>query len=96
MPDPLAFVDSPPHPVSWHAEPKSAQVTPLFCGSFCTVAMNCCVVLMGTLGAGGETVTTRTGVVLTVMFASSDLLMSATDVAVSVTAIGDGAEVGAV
>jgi hypothetical protein len=40
-PDALEVVDSVPQDVSWQLEPNSTQVTPLFCGSFCTVAMNC-------------------------------------------------------
>jgi hypothetical protein len=49
-----------------------------------------------TLAVVGDTATPITGTELTVIVASSDLLPSVTEVAVIVTAVGEGAEAGAV
>lgn len=60
-----------------------------------TVAVNCCVPPRGTVGAAGVRVTFTTGAVM-VMVALDDLLLSSTEVAVSVTVGGLGTASGAV
>ena len=61
------------------------QVTPLFVGSLVTVAVNCAVVLMLTVGFCGLT---DTATAATVMVALLDTLGSATDVPVTLTCKG--------
>src|SRR5438552_10859377 len=61
----------------------SVQFTPLLLGSFATVAVNCCVVFTLTLAVGGETDSPIAGV--TVRVAVADFVVSATDVAITVT-----------
>ena len=73
--------------------PFTLQVTPRFCKSFCTVAVNCCVAEMFNEAELGET-DTLTGAV-TVIIADAFFDVSATEVAVSVTAAGLGAVAGA-
>jgi hypothetical protein len=60
---PIEFVvESVPHPGEQEAPPcASAQVTPLFAGSFWTVAINCRVLLSTTLVEVGETETEIAG-----------------------------------
>jgi hypothetical protein len=69
------------------------HVTPRFCESFCTVAVNCCVVEIFSEAEAGET-DTLTGAV-TVIVAEAVFEVSATDVAFSVTVAGLGAFAGA-
>lgn len=70
------------------------QVTPPFCGSFVTVAVNACVEPEVTVAVLGATETVTAG---TVIVAEDDLLGSACDVAVIVTvSVLDGGVVGAV
>lgn len=77
--------------------PKSTQVTPFFCGSFCTVAVKFWLAPVGTVADVGDTITTiAPGAGVTVIVAAADLVLSATDVAVSVTTGGDGTLAGAV
>ncbi len=72
-----------PHPGEHEVPPwVSAQVTPLFAGSFRTVAVYCCVALTGIRAAPGETETLIAGIV---MVAEPVLEESATEVAVRVT-----------
>src|SRR5436309_12985095 len=72
----------------------SVQFTPLLLGSFVTVAVNCCVLVTLTLALVGETVTAIGGV--TVAVAVADFVVSATEVAVTVTCGGVGTAGGAV
>jgi hypothetical protein len=76
--------------------PESTQVTPLFCKSFCTVAVNVCVVATARLTVAGDTVNRTDGTGPSVIAAAADLVRSVTDVAVSVTLLGVGAVIGAV
>jgi len=73
-----------PHPGE-HGVPLcvSVQLTPLLLGSFVTVAVNCCVPVTPTLAVAGETDTPAAAVTVTV--AVADLVVSATDVATTVT-----------
>ena len=73
--------------------PFTLQVTPRFCESFCTVAVNCCVAEMFSEAEAGET-DTAIGAV-TVIVADAVFEASATDVAFSVTEAGLGALAGA-
>jgi hypothetical protein len=43
IPDGLVDAESVPHIEPMHPAPDKAQVTPLFCASFVTVAVNCAV-----------------------------------------------------
>ena len=70
------------------ATPFTLHLTPRFCESFCTVAVNCWVIKTPKLVEVGTT-DTLIGAV-TVMVAVPLLVPSATDVAVSVTAAGFG------
>jgi len=75
--------DSVPH-VGEQAVPLcvNVHVTPLFAGSFVTVAVKFCVALTTTLAEFGETETVMAG---TVMLVEADLVGSATALAVMVT-----------
>ena len=75
-------------------EPDSAQVTPLFCASLETVTMKFLVAFTFTVAEGGTTLTLMAAV--TEIAAVAVLVPSAIDVAVSVTAFGEGAFAGAV
>jgi hypothetical protein len=72
--------------------PVAVQLTPLFCGSFNTVAVSCTVVFTCTAEGFGEIVTEIGGT--SVMVAESDLLESVTEVAVSVTVFKGGEGMG--
>ena len=72
----------------------SVQFTPLLLGSFVTVAVNCCVAFALTLAVAGET-ETATGIV-TVTVAAADFVVSAAEIAVTVTCAGLGTADGAV
>src|SRR5438270_13356728 len=61
----------------------SVQFTPLLLGSFVTVAVNCCVFVTSTLAVVGETDTAIGGV--TVAVAVADFVVSAADVAITLT-----------
>ena len=74
-------------------EPDSAQVTPLLCESFEMVTVKFLVAFTFTVAEGGTTLTLMAGV--TVIAAVAVLLPSAIEVAVSVTAFGEGALAGA-
>src|SRR5262252_2777259 len=73
--------------------PFTLQVTPRFCASFCTVAVNCCVAEMFKETDAGETDTLMGAV--TVSVADAVLDVSAADVAVSVMVAGLGRLAGA-
>ena len=76
-----------PHPGE-HGIPLcvSVQFTPLLLASFATVAVNCCVAFTLTLALDGETVTPIGGATVTV--AAANFVVSATEVAVTVTCAG--------
>ena len=73
--------------------PFTLHVTPRFCESFCTVAVNCCVPEMFKETEAGETDTLMGAV--TVIVADAVLDVSAADVAVSVMVAGLGRLAGA-
>jgi hypothetical protein len=73
----------------------SAQLTPLFAGSFSTVAVNCCKAVAPKSTEVGETVTEIGGGVM-VKTAEADLLASVIEVAVKVTVGFAGTVAGAV
>ena len=78
--------------------PETDQLTPLFCVSFCSVAEKFCVPMPAcTLAEVGPTVTVMgaAGAVI-VIVAGADLVLSATEVAVSVIVAGEGKLAGAV
>jgi hypothetical protein len=70
------------------------QVTPLFGPSFLTLAVNCCVALTPISAEAGDTDTEIGGGTI-VTVADADLLVSDTEVAVSVTAGFAGGDAGA-
>ena len=82
---------APVHPV-----PDNDQVTPLFCVSFCTWAVNGAVKETCTEAAGGRTATEiGAGAALMVIVEEPDLVASATEVAFKVTVAGFGTVAGA-
>jgi hypothetical protein len=86
-----------PHAAPVQPVPESAQVTPLFCGSFWTVAVNVCVCPVITDWLAGATVTlTGGGSAVMVIVALALFVGSVTDVAVNVTVSGPGTVIGAV
>jgi hypothetical protein len=96
-PEALVLAESVPHAVPLQPPPLSAQLTPLFCASFVTVALNPCVPPGAcTLAVFGETATAITGGAVIVIAAAADLLASATAVAVTITVAGEGTLPGAV
>src|SRR2546428_11937818 len=56
-PEALEVAESVPQAAPLQPVPESAQLTPLFCESFCTVAVNGCVALAATEAVGGATLT---------------------------------------
>lgn len=96
-PDALEVLDSVPHAVPVHPAPDSAQVTPLFCESLCTVAVTFCVLPTCAEKVVGDNVTEITGVVaVMVTCATSKTAGLATATAAIVTVAGDGTAAGAV
>jgi hypothetical protein len=99
-PDALELDERAPQAEPEQPEPASVQVTPLFCESFCTVALTVCVFPTCTLAEVGFTLTaTGAGggaVVVTVIADAAILVVSAIALALSVTAAGDGVLAGAV
>ena len=89
--------DSVPQLVPLQPDPDKDQLTPLFCASFCTVAVKTCVLPVCTLALGGVTLTEiGAGAAAMVRVAISDLVLSATAIAVSITVAGFGTLTGAV
>lgn len=82
-----------PHAAPVQPFPATLQVTEVFV-AFCTVAVNCCWPPVGTCAVEGE-IDTETGAI-TVTVAVLDLVGSATEVAVTDTCAGEGADAGAV
>jgi hypothetical protein len=97
VPDGLELFESVPHAAPLQPEPDRVQVTPLFCGSFCTVAVKACDCPVCTDALVGDTLMpTGGGGAVTLMVAVAVLVASATEVAVSMIVAGFGAVVGAV
>ena len=89
-------LESVPHALPLQPEPDNVQFTPLFCVSFCTVAAKFCDCPVCTDALAGDTLTlTGGGGAVTVIVALELLLVSPTDVAVSVTLAGLGTVAGA-
>ncbi len=78
-----------------HPAPERAQVTPLFCESFCTEAVKLATVETCTEVDVGLMETAMGGAAVRVMIADADFEPSATEVAVSVTVGGVGTVAGA-
>jgi hypothetical protein len=95
-PEALDALESVPQVAPEHPAPVSVHVTPLFNGSFCTVALRLCVWLVCTDTAVGFTPIPTGGGGTTVIVATALLLPSATDSAVAVTVAGEGTPAGAV
>ena len=95
-PELLEAADSVPHVAPEHPAPVSVHVTPLFSGSFVTVADRLCVWLVCTDTAVGFTPMLTGGGGTTVIVETALLLPSATDRAVAVTVAGTGTDAGAV
>src|SRR6266481_5179581 len=89
-PEALEFAESVPQAAPLQPVPESAQVTPLFCKSFCTVAVNGCVALTATEAVDGATLTEIGGGAVTVIVAAADFVPSVTDRAVGETAALQG------
>jgi len=88
--------DNVPQAFPLQPAPESDQLTPLFCESFCTVAVKCCVPAVATLIVVGETATEMAAAAVNVIVAAALLLVSRLAVAVSVTLAGLGSAAGAV
>jgi hypothetical protein len=76
-----------------HPSPVTVQVTPLSAGSLTTVAVKSWVASTTTVAEVGDT---ETLIATIVTVADADLLLSATEVAVTVTVAGVGTAAGAV
>jgi hypothetical protein len=96
VPDALDVADNVPHAAPEQPAPLNVHVTPLVCVSFVTVAVTLCVFPLCTDALVGFTDTPTGGGVVTVIVAAAVLLVSVTDLAVSVTVAGDGTLAGAV
>ena len=97
VPEALELFESVPQAAPLQPEPDRVQVTPLFCGSFCTVAVKACDCPVCTDALAGDTLMlTGGGGTVMVMVAVAVLVESATDVAAIVTIAGLGTPVGAV
>jgi hypothetical protein len=96
-PEALEGADSVPHVAPLQPAPDNVQLTPLFCASLCTVALILCVVPVCTDTAVGFTVTViPAAAAVMVIVVAALLVVSATEVAVAVTAAGEGTVAGAV
>ena len=95
-PEALVFAESVPQAAPLQPEPDRVQVTPLFCESFCTVAVKVCDWPVCTDALVGDTPTLMAGAAVIVIAAAALFVVSATDVAVMVTVAGLGAAAGAV
>jgi ribosomal protein S9 len=87
------FVLTVPQVAPLHPAPLTLQVTAVFLVPV-TVAVNCCCSPAKTLAVVGEIVTTTGGMMVTIALA--DFVVSATEVAVTVTCGGLGTAAGAV
>jgi hypothetical protein len=95
-PDALELADSVPHVVPEQPLPVSAHVTPLFSGSFVTVAETLRVCPICTDAVTGLTAIVTGGAGVIVIVTVVVLMLSATACAVAVTVAGAGTAVGAV
>jgi hypothetical protein len=96
-PDALDATDRVPQVLPLQPVPDNAQVTPLFCESFCTLALKACIPPAATLAVVGDSVTAiAVGFAVIVIVAAADLVLSLTEMAVSVTVAGVGTFAGAV
>src|SRR5207245_827301 len=73
-PEALEVAESVPQAAPLQAVPESAQLTPLFCESFCTVAVNGCVALAATEAVGGATLTEIGDGAVTVVVAAAPVV----------------------
>jgi|SRR5271163_2743147 len=97
MTDVVVTFESVPQVAPEQPLPDSAQVTPLFCVSFCSVTVNVCLPMpVWMLGLVGAKLTPIPGVAVTVIEALDTFVASAIEVAVSVIAAGEGTIAGAV
>ena len=88
--------ESEPHAGPEQPDPESVQVTPLFCESFCSEALNDADWLIWMLEATGKTETEIGGGAVTVIVEEPNLVESEMEVAVSVIVAGAGTDAGAV
>jgi hypothetical protein len=95
-PDALLAAESVPHAAPLQPVPDNAQVTPLFCESFATVAAKVVAVPTATLALVCDKITVMLGAVVTVIAAAPVFVPSATEVAVNATLAGLGTPAGAV
>jgi hypothetical protein len=100
VPEALEVADKVPQVALLQPEPVSFHVTPLFCESFCTVAVMLPVFPVCTelklLDNATLTSAWDGAVLVIVIFVDADLVVSATDVAVNVRIAGEGLALGAV
>jgi hypothetical protein len=97
-PEALDVADKVPHAVPLQPTPFNVQLTPLFCESFCTVAVILWVWLVCTEAAVGFTATTipAAGAAFGIVIVATAVFeLSATEVAVTVTDAGEGTFAGA-
>ena len=95
-PDALELADSVPHVAPEQPLPVKLQVTPLFCGSFVTVAETLRVCPICTEAVTGLTAIVTGGAAVIVIVTVVVLVLSATDCAVAVTVASEGTAAGAV
>jgi hypothetical protein len=95
-PEALLVAERVPQVAAPHPTPETPQVTPLLAGSFCTVAVNVCGTVAGTLAVFGDTDSVIGGCATIVMVIVAVFVVSATAAAVRVTVGGFGATAGAV
>lgn len=95
-PDALELADNVPQVAPEQPVPVSVQVTPLFCGSFVTVAETLRVCPICTEAVTGLTAIVSGGAGVIVIVTAVVLVLSATDCAVAVTVAGAGTAAGAV
>src|ERR1700676_612169 len=96
-PEALEVAESVPHITLLQPMPESVQLTPLFCESFCTIAVKLWLPLVGTSTGVGDTATAMAaGAATRVIVAAADLVASETEAAFSVTVAVLGTFSGAV
>ena len=97
VPDALEVVESVPQDAPEQPAPVNVQVTPLFCVSFCSVAVMLCVCPVCTEALAGATATViADALAVMVTCAAAVLIDCACEMAVTVTVAGDGTAAGAV
>ncbi len=84
-----------PHATPVQPAPERLQVTAWLAAAGLTVAVNCCAPVIWSVAAVGET-DTPVGAGMSIIVAEADLLLSAAEVAVSVSVAGVGTFAGAV